>query len=225
MVQLQLVAQYEDEKYEIEYDTEDGRDVLGWQLFSLTGLDPEEQRISGLFKEGFGDALCDGVKDGQVFILSKNSGDTAGRENNAGRDTSGPPLSQLASLAVKSDEELARQLQEEEDAQLARTLMHIEQRAGPARHLPPNVDAFRARLESGIQTVMQAGAVACAVLLNFRSYNVWGCEGPVLSCQGSKVLASKASRSSVEARVAALLLGRCLMVVHSIAQRMMKAPY
>lgn len=144
-MQLRLVLNFEGEKHELEYDTEDGRDVLAWQLFSLTGVGVQEQKIHGLFISDSSEDLSESVKDGFEFRLTRRNADP--QVDGTATDTTSSPM-------LESDEELARRLQEEEDVQLARAMA---QQLGAERSGGQNVEAFRGRLESGIQTVMQVG--------------------------------------------------------------------
>lgn len=92
------------EEHAVEYDTEDGLDVLRFQIFSLTSVPPDHQKI---VVEADGSVVDDGtdleaIAEG-LRLVSIDEGEDAAAATRA---------------QEKSDEELARMIQAEEEALL-----------------------------------------------------------------------------------------------------------
>ncbi|KAL7234794.1 hypothetical protein ACSBR1_018283 [Camellia fascicularis] len=103
MVARKFLVRHNDSDFDIDYDTDDGFEVLKFQLFSLTSIPPDEQKIFG----GDDDRLVSDDSDllsisDRLRLLSLS-------------DEEGKSVDQNAELA-KSDEEFARMLQAEEEA-------------------------------------------------------------------------------------------------------------
>nr|GEU32220.1 peptide-N(4)-(N-acetyl-beta-glucosaminyl) asparagine amidase isoform X1 [Tanacetum cinerariifolium] len=98
MVVKKLRVHHENSELKVEYETEDGLEVLKFQLFSLTQVPPDEQKILG----GEDDRLISHDSD----LLSQN-------------------LLRLIHIHHKSDEEFARMLQAEEALMLQQQLLAV----------------------------------------------------------------------------------------------------
>jgi len=98
----------EAEEHEVEYDTDHGIDVLRFQIFSLTSVPPDLQKI---VVEADGSVVDDGTdleslsERLRVVAISESEGEDAA-------------AAEAARAQEKSDEELARMLQAEEEALL-----------------------------------------------------------------------------------------------------------
>ncbi|KAK1280900.1 Peptide-N(4)-(N-acetyl-beta-glucosaminyl)asparagine amidase [Acorus gramineus] len=102
MVARKFIVRHEESEFDVEYDTEDGLEVLKFQIFSLTSVPPEHQKILGeeenrLVEE---DSDLDAVSEKlRLMSVAEEAGS-----------------SQAVSHTGMSDEELARLLQAEEEA-------------------------------------------------------------------------------------------------------------
>ncbi|XP_024006844.1 peptide-N(4)-(N-acetyl-beta-glucosaminyl)asparagine amidase-like [Eutrema salsugineum] len=129
-----LFIRHRDLSFNIDYDTENGLEVLGYQIFSLTFVPPDEQKIV---------AEDD---DDRVVLVSDETDLTSisdklrlvsagGNSEDKSEGTSGKSEKSDADM-VKSDEELARMLQAEEDAMMfqqyvaAKDSSELERRIG-----------------------------------------------------------------------------------------------
>ncbi|XP_068656338.1 peptide-N(4)-(N-acetyl-beta-glucosaminyl)asparagine amidase isoform X1 [Aristolochia californica] len=103
MVARKFFVHHNDSEFEVDYDTEDGLEVLKFQLFSLTSILPEEQKICGAVDQLINDdSDLDRLLANSLRLLSIHDQQTES-------------TSSAADLG-KSDEELARMLQAEEEA-------------------------------------------------------------------------------------------------------------
>ncbi|KAI3669334.1 hypothetical protein L6452_40566 [Arctium lappa] len=100
MVARKFLVHYQDSNFDVDYETDDGFEVFKFQLFSLTAVPPDEQKIfggaDGRIVSDDSDLMAISDKLRLVTIQGENP--------------------QLDSEIVKSDEELARMLQAEEEA-------------------------------------------------------------------------------------------------------------
>nr|CAB3454360.1 unnamed protein product [Digitaria exilis] len=102
-----------EEEHEVEYDTEHGIDVLRLQIFSLTSVPPDLQKI---VVEADGSVVDDGT---DLESLSERLRVVAiGEEGGDGEDAATAAAVEAARAQEKSDEEFARMLQAEEEALL-----------------------------------------------------------------------------------------------------------
>lgn len=95
-----FVVHHHDSNFDVDYDTEDGFEVFKFQLFSLTAVPPDEQKIFGFDDDRI---VSD---DSDLTAISNKLRMVSVKDENP----------QLDSEVLKSDEELARMLQAEEDA-------------------------------------------------------------------------------------------------------------
>ncbi|XP_030467016.1 peptide-N(4)-(N-acetyl-beta-glucosaminyl)asparagine amidase isoform X1 [Syzygium oleosum] len=124
--------------FEVDYDTDDGLEVFRYQLFSLTAIPPDEQRIVG---------------DGDDRVVSEDSdlAAVAGRLRLVSIDEAGGGGGERAAdqgagssaEMLKSDEELARLLQAEEEALLLQQFVVGENSAQMEERLRPYIDQVR----------------------------------------------------------------------------------
>nr|CAB3458002.1 unnamed protein product [Digitaria exilis] len=100
-----------EEEHEVEYDTEHGIDVLRLQIFSLTSVPPDLQKI---VVEADGSVVDDGT---DLESLSERLRVVAiGEEEGDGEDAAAAAAVEAARAQEKSDEEFARMLQYEDPA-------------------------------------------------------------------------------------------------------------
>lgn len=109
MVARKFLVHHNESQFHVDYDTDDGLEVLQFQLYSLTSVPPHGQKI-------FGE---------QNTLISKDSDLDAITEElhlvSIGEEELPPPSSSdaaEAAILTQSDEELARMLQAEEEALL-----------------------------------------------------------------------------------------------------------
>ncbi|GAV90643.1 Transglut_core domain-containing protein [Cephalotus follicularis] len=127
MVARKFLLRHRDSTFDVDYDTDHGFEVLKYQLFSLTSVPPDDQEIFG----GDDDRLLSDDSDlisisEKLRLVSINGGESTG-----GTDAS------VSLDLMKSDEDLARMLQAEEDALMLQQFvagedsMPLEQRLRP----------------------------------------------------------------------------------------------
>lgn len=135
-----LVVQHGGESHELEYDSDEGEEVLKCQLFSLTNVPPENQNLAGLTN------LANGLHT--LTLVEENDGVNT-LKSVGGSEEAAPAQAILPvnSSAYQSDEDLARALQMEEDAifaQQQQALQRDRSRLG-----------FEGKLQSYLRQVMQ----------------------------------------------------------------------
>ncbi|XP_042477367.1 peptide-N(4)-(N-acetyl-beta-glucosaminyl)asparagine amidase [Macadamia integrifolia] len=126
MVARKFLVQHNESLFDVDYDTEDGFEVLKFQLFSLTSIPPEEQKIFGgenlLVKD---DSDLNSVNDKLRIVSTDEEHDNAlAQSDDKLRSLSIDKVDEGSSgnvakgenAFVESDEELARMLQAEEEA-------------------------------------------------------------------------------------------------------------
>ncbi|KAK9131624.1 hypothetical protein Scep_011152 [Stephania cephalantha] len=118
MVARKLLVQHRDSQFDLDYDTEDGIEVLKFQLFSLTSIPPDEQQIIGgedmvIAEDSDLDAVTGMLR--LVSISGEGGSNTVSIEGDGDEGLNTVAIENDNSL-VQSDEELARMLQAEEDA-------------------------------------------------------------------------------------------------------------
>ncbi|KAH6628715.1 hypothetical protein F5144DRAFT_537386 [Chaetomium tenue] len=80
MATINVVIKHQGKKYDVEVDTSSTGEVLKYQLFSLTGVEPERQKIlvkGGQLKDD-ADMSKLGLKGGQVIMMMGTPGDGGG---------------------------------------------------------------------------------------------------------------------------------------------------
>jgi len=80
MATINVVVKHQGKKYDVEVDTSSTGEVLKYQLFSLTGVEPERQKIlvkGGQLKDD-ADMSKLGLKAGQVIMMMGTPGDGGG---------------------------------------------------------------------------------------------------------------------------------------------------
>ncbi|KAH6855300.1 hypothetical protein B0I37DRAFT_53289 [Chaetomium sp. MPI-CAGE-AT-0009] len=80
MATINVVIKHQGKKYDVEVDTSSTGEVLKYQLFSLTGVEPERQKIlvkGGQLKDD-ADMSKLGLKAGQVIMMMGTPGDGGG---------------------------------------------------------------------------------------------------------------------------------------------------
>uniref|UniRef100_A0A5B7BTB4 Putative peptide-N(4)-(N-acetyl-beta-glucosaminyl)asparagine amidase isoform X1 n=1 Tax=Davidia involucrata TaxID=16924 RepID=A0A5B7BTB4_DAVIN len=108
MVARKFLVHHNDSDFDVEYDTNDGFEVFKFQLFSLTSIPPDEQKIFG------GDNDRPVSEDSDLASISDKLRLVSVNEEVKEEEKSAVQDAELA----KSDEELARMLQAEEEALL-----------------------------------------------------------------------------------------------------------
>ncbi|TXG65907.1 hypothetical protein EZV62_007182 [Acer yangbiense] len=106
MVARKFLVRHNDASFNVDYDTDDGFEVFKFQLFSLTSVPPDEQKIVGDDDQGNRivsddsdlSKICDKL---QLVSINEGTVSTGAKENEE---------------LLKSDEEFARMLQAEEEA-------------------------------------------------------------------------------------------------------------
>lgn len=137
MVVQRFVIEHNGNEHTVDYDTEFGFEVLRYQLYSLTLVSPDDQKIVGgrnLSIENDEDLLriSSGDVDRLKLVEKMESATSSTR----------PSQEEIAALE-KADEELARLLQAEEDA-----LLFQQQYAGQGK------EEFKGRIEPYIKQVL-----------------------------------------------------------------------
>ncbi|KAM7278541.1 hypothetical protein ACFE04_005675 [Oxalis oulophora] len=106
MVARKFLVRHNDSTFDVDYDTDDGFEVLQYQLFSLTSVPPEDQKIVG----GDGDRIIS--DDSDLRTISEKLQLLSVNDEKPDDDK----VNNAAAALLKSDEELARLLQAEEEA-------------------------------------------------------------------------------------------------------------
>ncbi|EEF49673.1 peptide n-glycanase, putative [Ricinus communis] len=110
MVARKFLVRYSNSTFDLDYDTDDGFEVFKFQLFSLTSIPPDHQKIFGnddLVISNESDLLTSAKNELKLVSISEED------KNNAD--------------FLISDEELARKLQAEEEALMLQQLTVTEQ--------------------------------------------------------------------------------------------------
>ncbi|KAL1190930.1 Peptide-N(4)-(N-acetyl-beta-glucosaminyl)asparagine amidase [Cardamine amara subsp. amara] len=148
MVARKFIVRHEDSSFPIDYNTEDGLEVLRFQIFSLTMVPPDEQKI---------------VVEDDDRLLSDES-DLASISNklrllSIGENSEAITSSEKSDVdMVKSDEEFARMLQAEEDAMMVQQFVASQDNGEFERRIRPYVSQVlmyedRVRQEAARKTV------------------------------------------------------------------------
>ncbi|KAF4365881.1 hypothetical protein F8388_002751 [Cannabis sativa] len=111
MVERKFLVRHNSSDFAVDYDTDDGFEVFKFQLYSLTLLPPEDQKIIGIDDDHMvsndSDLVTVSEKLRLVSIIEDHKEEENG-ESSTGNETD----------FLKSDEELARKLQAEDEALL-----------------------------------------------------------------------------------------------------------
>lgn len=124
MVARKFIIHHQDSNFDVDYDTEDGFEVFKFQLFSLTAVPPDEQKIFG-------------ADDGR--IVSDDS-DLIAISDKLRLVSINDEIPQLDSETLKSDEELARMLQAEEEALMLQQFSVTQENGQFEQRIRPYVD-------------------------------------------------------------------------------------
>ncbi|KAL3537825.1 hypothetical protein ACH5RR_001191 [Cinchona calisaya] len=124
MVARKFVVKHNDSSFDVEYDTDDGFEVLKFQLFSLTSVPPDQQKILG----GEDDRIV--LDDSDLMSISDKLRLVLIDEEEEKSETE----------FAKSDEELARMLQAEEEALMMQQLNVRENKEQVEQRIRPYVD-------------------------------------------------------------------------------------
>lgn len=111
MVARKFLLRHDGEAFDVDYDTEDGLEVFKFQIFSLTSVPPDGQKIVGDDDDRL--VSCD---SDLVTISEKLRLVSIAEEDGERREESGGTIQNLDAEIMKSDEEFARMLQAEEEA-------------------------------------------------------------------------------------------------------------
>ncbi|KAI8546094.1 hypothetical protein RHMOL_Rhmol07G0089600 [Rhododendron molle] len=130
MVARKFLVRFHDSDFDVDYDTDDGLEVFKFQVFSLTSIPPEEQKIFGSDDDRLvsDDSDLASISD-RLRLVSVT--DEVKQEENS--------LDQNVELAM-SDEELARMLQAEEEALVFQQFAASEDRSQMEARIRPYVD-------------------------------------------------------------------------------------
>ncbi|KAJ7973469.1 Peptide-N(4)-(N-acetyl-beta-glucosaminyl)asparagine amidase [Quillaja saponaria] len=137
MVARRFQVSHNDSNYDVDYNTDDGLDVFKFQLFSLTSVPPDEQKICG----GEGDRPVGSDSD-LVTISEKLRLVTINEQfqfQEQEGESSNSNVERNAAL-LKSDEELARILQAEEEALMLQKYVAGEDNGQFESRIRPYID-------------------------------------------------------------------------------------
>ncbi|KAI7756431.1 hypothetical protein M8C21_008496 [Ambrosia artemisiifolia] len=124
MVARKFIVHHQDSNFNVDYDTEDGFDVFKFQLFSLTAVPPDDQKIFG-------------VEDNRTVTHDSDLIEISDKLRLVSVNDQNP---ELDSGILKSDEELARMLQEEEDALMLQQFAVSEDSGQFEQRVRPYID-------------------------------------------------------------------------------------
>lgn len=127
MVGRKFVVHHRDSTFDVDYDTNDGLEVLKFQLFSLTSIPPDDQKIFG----GDGGRVVVGDSDLDLVSDKLRMVSISDEEEEKER--------QVVDFE-KSDEELARLLQEEEDRLMLQQVVVSEEKGVIEQRIRPYID-------------------------------------------------------------------------------------
>uniref|UniRef100_A0A1J3JQJ4 Peptide-N(4)-(N-acetyl-beta-glucosaminyl)asparagine amidase n=1 Tax=Noccaea caerulescens TaxID=107243 RepID=A0A1J3JQJ4_NOCCA len=111
MVARKFVILHEDSSFPIDYDTEDDLEVLQYQIFSMTLIPPDEQKIVAVDDDRVVSNETDLASISDKLRLVSIGGDSEERSEGTSAEKSDAEM-------LKADEELARMLQAEEEAMM-----------------------------------------------------------------------------------------------------------
>ncbi|KAL4582917.1 hypothetical protein LXL04_007478 [Taraxacum kok-saghyz] len=162
MVARKFLIHHQDSNFDVDYDTEDGFEVFKFQLFSLTAVPPDEQKIFA----GDDDRIVS--NDSDLIAISDKLRLVSIKDENP----------QLDSEIVKSDEELARMLQAEEEALMLQQFAVSQDNGQFQQKIRPYVDQVllyedvrrqvAAKNTVPLETLQEKALVALAKEGNFK---------------------------------------------------------
>ncbi|XP_057960426.1 peptide-N(4)-(N-acetyl-beta-glucosaminyl)asparagine amidase isoform X2 [Malania oleifera] len=168
MVARKFLVSYNDDTFDVDYDTDDGFEVFKFQLFSLTSIPPDNQKILGGDDDHFVSddsdliAISDKLRlvsldeevEVEVELEIEEEGESSNQHAGLGNadqnlgsvnkeievkgDGEGKSLNQDSEL-LKADEELARMLQAEEEALLLQKYVAGEDRQQMEQRIRPYI--------------------------------------------------------------------------------------
>ncbi|KAG8479102.1 hypothetical protein CXB51_028981 [Gossypium anomalum] len=131
MVGRTFLVRHDDSTFTVDYDTDDGFEVFQFQLFSLTSIPPDEQKIVGEDNDRIvsddSDLAAVSEKLQLVSITSEEARKPEKQEETTSSTAGAGNFD--AGTSVMSDEELARMLQAEEEALLLQQYVAGDNRA------------------------------------------------------------------------------------------------
>ncbi|XP_049936466.1 peptide-N(4)-(N-acetyl-beta-glucosaminyl)asparagine amidase isoform X2 [Nymphaea colorata] len=120
MVARKLLVRHNSAQFDVDYETDDGLEVLKYQLFSLTLVPPEDQKLVGAGNRAIReDADLNSMTELQLVTGGEGVGSSLSTE--------------------KSDEELARMLQAEEEALFFQQYQHDQGTVGFEQRVRPYI--------------------------------------------------------------------------------------
>jgi peptide-N4-(N-acetyl-beta-glucosaminyl)asparagine amidase len=131
MVARKFQVRHNDADFVVDYDTDDGFEIFKYQLFSLTSVLPDEQKIVGVDENRvvYDDSDLVSISE-RLRLVSVNDEVKQPQPESAGND---------AALGM-SDEEFARMLQAEEEALMLQQYVAPENTGDFERQIRPYVD-------------------------------------------------------------------------------------
>lgn len=134
MVARRFSVRHEDSTFDVDYDTDDGLEVFKFQLFSVTSIPPDEQKIvcGDDNKIVSDDSDLISISD-KLCLMSINDQAINEAESSSGS-------SHVNEELIKSDEELARMLQAEEEALLLQQYVAEQDNGQMKQKIRPYVD-------------------------------------------------------------------------------------
>lgn len=134
MVARRFAVRHDQSTFDVDYDTDDGLEVFKFQLFSLTSIPPDEQKIFCAVGNKIVSDDYDLVSmSDKLRLMSINN-----QINNEPEPSTGN--AHVNEELIKSDEELARLLQAEEEALLLQQYVAEEDNDQMEQRLRPYVD-------------------------------------------------------------------------------------
>ncbi|XVF06299.1 hypothetical protein REPUB_Repub06bG0035200 [Reevesia pubescens] len=120
MVARKFLVRHDDSTFTVDYDTDDGFEVFQFQLFSLTSIPPEEQKIVGENNDWIVSDDSDLAAVSEKLRLVSIAAEDEREPEKQEETTSSTAVAREfdAGTTLMSDEELARMLQAEEEALL-----------------------------------------------------------------------------------------------------------
>lgn len=128
MVARKFVVEHGGSSFDLDYDTDDGFEVLKFQLFSLTSIPPDQQKILG------GDDNTTMSDDSDLELISNKL-----RLISIDEDEKSKQVETSVPDVMSSDEEFARMLQAEEDALMMQQFVTSENREQVEQRIRPYV--------------------------------------------------------------------------------------
>lgn len=136
MVGRRFQVCHNDTYFDVDYDTDDGFEVFKFQLFSLTSVPPDDQKIVGVDDDRTVSTDSDLASISEKLRLVSIDEEVKEVENQQSCSGNDAEL-------LKSDEELARMLQAEEDALLFQRFVAAEDNSEFEGRVRPYVDQVR----------------------------------------------------------------------------------